>query len=161
MLHWQPEPIRRRNILTHPEFYTHSCGHDSLSLRRFRFCPGCVHEGLLTFAVHDDGCKQWPGSGSGHRHCFCWHCTRNWATGECSHSVACADPGVQQVRRTSDGSGSEKLEIGYVDAQAYIDWVNTGLNCPDTIFAASRVLGPTRQGMLGLEDGAGCGRLSR
>lgn len=34
-------------------------------------------------------------------------------------------------------------------------------NCPDTIFAASRVLGPTRQGMLGLEDGAGCGRLSR
>ena len=79
-----------RNILSHPEFYTDrwdarngcnawssfastvawelpGCGHDSLALRRFRFCPGCVHEGLLTFAVHDEGCKQWPGSGTGHR----------------------------------------------------------------------------------------------
>ena len=27
----------------------------------------CQHEGLLTFAVHDEGCKQWPGSGIGHR----------------------------------------------------------------------------------------------
>ena len=26
-------------------------------------------QGLLTFAVHDDGCKQWPGAGRGHRRC--------------------------------------------------------------------------------------------
>lgn len=140
-----------RNILSHPEYYTHSCGYDSLSLRRFRFCPGCVDEGLLTFAVHDEGCKQWPGSGTGHRHCFCWHCTKKWGT-DCSHSVNCNDPGLQQVRRCSDGSGSEKLEIGFVDAQAYIAWIRTGENCPDTIFENSRILGLTRQGQLKMED---------
>eukprot|EP00435_Cladocopium_sp_Y103_P065172 s207_g27.t1 len=66
--------------------------------------------------------------------------------------VNCTDPGLQQVRRCSDGHGSEKLEIGFVDAQAYITWIRTGENCPDTIFENSRILGLTRQGQLKMED---------
>lgn len=142
-----------RNLLSHPEYYTDRCGSDALALRRFRLCPECVQEGLLTFAVHEDGCKQWPGTMAAHRHCFCWHCTRKWNV-ECSHATVCQDPGIQQVRRTTDGEGSEKLEIGFVNAQAYIQWIGTGLDCPDTLFAggAGRIRGATRQGLLAMED---------
>eukprot|EP00439_Symbiodinium_sp_Y106_P034227 s2063_g4.t1 len=142
-----------RNLLSHPEYYTDRCGHDSLALRRFRLCPECVQEGLLTFAIHEDGCKQWPGTIAAHRHCFCWHCTRKWNV-ECSHATVCQDPGIQQVRRTTDGEGSEKLEIGFVNAQAYIQWIGTGLDCPDTLFAGGtgRIRGATRQGLLAMED---------
>ncbi|OLQ01109.1 hypothetical protein AK812_SmicGene16191 [Symbiodinium microadriaticum] len=141
-----------RNLLSHPEYYTDRCGSDALALRRFRLCPECVQEGLLTFAVHEDGCKQWPGTMAAHRHCFCWHCTRKWNV-ECSHATVCQDPGIQQVRRTTDGEGSEKLEIGFVNAQAYIQWIGTGLDCPDTLFAggAGRIRGATRQGLLAME----------
>lgn len=144
-----------RNILMHPEHYSERCAHDTLALRRFRLCGQCVDEGLLTFAVHEAGCKQWPGSGHGHRHCFCFHCTKVWgAANGCNHSNRCADPGIQQVRRTADGQGSEKLEVGFVDAAAYISWVNGGRSCPPTVFPSGRVQGATRQGQLGMEDRA-------
>ncbi|CAJ1359033.1 unnamed protein product [Effrenium voratum] len=145
-----------RNILSHPEYYTNRCGYDSLSLRRFRLCPECVQEGLMTFAVHEDGCKQWPGISYAHRHCFCWHCTRKWGE-ECTHRVVCEDPGLQQVRRTIDGAGGEMLEMGFVPALAYIEWIQTGMSdaerdCPDTVFPSGRVFGWTRQGRLRMED---------
>eukprot|EP00930_Biecheleria_cincta_P034106 TRINITY_DN23592_c0_g7_i1.p1 TRINITY_DN23592_c0_g7~~TRINITY_DN23592_c0_g7_i1.p1 ORF type:complete len:685 (+),score=106.68 TRINITY_DN23592_c0_g7_i1:24-2057(+) len=141
-----------RNLLSHPEHYTTRCGHDSMPLRRFRLCPDCVGEGLMTFAVHEDGCKQWPGSSGAHRHVFCFHCTRRW--GVCSHGDSCRDPGIQQVRRVADGSGGEKIEVGFVDAQEYINWIRTGANCPPTWFRnqSQAVLGETRQGLLRLED---------
>merc|ERR1711920_481470 len=152
-----------RNILTHPEYYTDRCGTDSMKLRRFRLCPPCVSEGLLTFAVHEAGCKQWPGSASAHRHCFCFHCTSIWGhqRGLCNHQVQCVDCGIQQVRKTSDGAGSEMLEIGFIDAAAYIAWVKGANACPPTKFpatsvrsSAEQVLGSTRQGQLGMENRA-------
>jgi len=151
-----------RNILMHPEYYTQRCGSDGLALRRFRMCPGCVQAGSLTFSVHAEGCKQWPGSGQGHRHTYCWNCTTKWGPGpdECSHSRICSDPGVQQIRRTKDRSGAEMLQIGFVDGQAYIRWIQKGGVCPPTKFKTSsmftssttEVLGATRQGELGMED---------
>ncbi|CAK0858102.1 unnamed protein product [Prorocentrum cordatum] len=126
-----------RNILLHPEYYTDSCGHDRMRLRRYRLCPECVQAGLLTFAVHDEGCKQWPGTASQHTHCFCFHCTRQWGghdggSGRCSHSQQCGDPGIQQVRRILSPSGEEKLEIGFVNPQDYIGWIVNGTPCPPT-----------------------------
>jgi len=144
-----------RNILMHPEHYSERCAHDTLALRRFRLCAQCADEGLLTFAVHEAGCKQWPGSGHGHRHCFCFHCTMTWGSsaGNCSHQVRCSDPGIQQVRQTNDGQGSQKLEIGFIDGDAYIAWVTGRGPCPPTVFPnGHRIHGQTRQGQLGMED---------
>uniref|UniRef100_A0A7S2AML3 Uncharacterized protein n=1 Tax=Alexandrium andersonii TaxID=327968 RepID=A0A7S2AML3_9DINO len=145
-----------KNILLHPEHYSARCEYDTFPLRRFRLCAQCVGEGTLTFAVHESGCKQWPGSGSGHRHCFCFHCARPWGNnnGQCNHSQRCTDPGIQQVRRTADGQGGEKLEIGFIDAAAYIRWIQSGRSCPPTVFPSGRVQGETRQGQLGMEDRA-------
>jgi len=143
-----------RNILMHPEFYTDRCGLDSMALRRYRLCPGCVTEGLLTFAVHESGCKQWPGTRNAHRHCFCFHCTRTWGSGHdntCTHSVQCRDPGIQQVR-TITGADGLSLEIGFIDAEAYKNWVRGRGQCPPTRFPTGSVLGLTRQGNLGMED---------
>lgn len=148
-----------RNILMHPEFYTNHCGHDEKPLRRFRLCPGCVQAGLLTFAVHEAGCKQWPGSGASvrtHRHCFCFHCTREWGTA-CSHRASnCDDPGIQQVRRTVNPEGIEVLELGFIDQKAYIAWIKSSwAACPPTRFPGGDVIyGATRQGQLGMEDKA-------
>jgi hypothetical protein len=148
-----------RNVLLHPEYYTDSCGHDRLQLRRYRLCPECVQVGLLTFAVHDEGCKQWPGIASQHNHCFCFHCTRQWggydsAPGLCNHSHACADPGIQQVRRTRAQGGEETLEIGFVNPQEYISWIVSGTPCPPTVFGSHprQAEGQARQAQLGLED---------
>lgn len=147
-----------KNILLHPEYYTDTCAYDNLNLRRFRLCPDCVTEGLLTFAVHEAGCKQWPGGSSGHRHCFCFHCTKKWGQqpGECHHQSRCQDPGIQQVRRMPDGRGSEKLEIGFICGDAYIAWVNgTSTSCPPTEFPSGQsILGLTRQAQLEMEDTA-------
>eukprot|EP00747_Dinoflagellata_sp_TGD_P029905 gnl/TRDRNA2_/TRDRNA2_134259_c0_seq1.p1 gnl/TRDRNA2_/TRDRNA2_134259_c0~~gnl/TRDRNA2_/TRDRNA2_134259_c0_seq1.p1 ORF type:complete len:666 (+),score=105.72 gnl/TRDRNA2_/TRDRNA2_134259_c0_seq1:108-2000(+) len=153
-----------RNLMLHPEFYTSGCEHDNLQLRRFRICNECVAAGLLTFAVHESGCKQWPGNRNQHRHCFCFNCAREWGK-ECNHQQRCTDPGIQQVRRCGD----EKLEIGYVNAQEYIRWIeaaakpsfsmfggtsaSNSVECPPTRFPdGTIVLGETRQGLLGLED---------
>lgn len=145
-----------KNILLHPEHYDARCGYDAMALRRFRLCPQCVTQGMLTFAVHESGCKQWPGggAGSGHRHCFCFHCTRIWGgPGGCDHSQRCSDPGIQQVRKTQGPDGNTTLELGHIDGQAYIDWINgRRRDCPPTIFRDGQVLGNTRQGVLGLED---------
>jgi len=144
-----------RNILMHPEFYTDHCGYDSVALRRFRLCPGCVEEGLLTFAVHEGGCKQWPGSRSAHRHCFCFHCTQPWGSGSggtCTHAVQCSDPGIQQVRTKLGADGVHFLEIGFIDADAYKAWVRGGDDCPPTRFPIGTVLGTARQANLGMED---------
>jgi len=144
-----------KNILMHPEYYDTSCGHDAMALRRFRFCPQCVKEGLLTFAVHESGCKQWPGGGAGHghRHCFCFHCTTIWGSaGGCNHQCRCTDPGIQQVRRVKGSNDDESLELGFIQGKAYVDWVKGGRTCPPTVFPTSQVLGLTRQGILGMED---------
>jgi len=143
-----------RNLLLHPEHYTDMCGSDKLALRRFRLCPACISAGLLTFAVHEAGCKQWPGSPGGHLHCFCFHCLRPWGSGvgECGHHNQCSDPGIQQVRRIPDSEGSERMEIGYIDADAYIKWVMGGRFCPPTVFENGEALGHTRQGQLGMGD---------
>jgi hypothetical protein len=150
-----------RNVLLHPEYYTDSCGHDRLRLRRYRLCPECVHAGLLTFAVHDEGCKQWPGVASQHNHCFCFSCTRQWggynsAPGQCDHSQQCNDPGIQQVRRTTSHGGEETLEIGFVNPQDYISWIVNGTPCPPTVFTSQprQAGGAARQRELGLEDRA-------
>jgi len=142
-----------RNILSHPEHYGNA-GHDGCPLRRFRLCPECVAEGLLTFAVHEAGCKHWPGSQAGHRHSFCFHCQWKWGT-QCNHSTRCVDPGIQQVRRTTTDDGNEVLEIGFVNGEQYIKWIQKKGSCPDTTFSdGTRVLGATRQGQLGMEDRA-------
>lgn len=143
-----------KNILLHPEFYTGQCGVDSLQLRRFRLCPMCVPEGLLTFAVHEAGCKQWPGSGSGHRHCFCFHCLKKWGKleNECTHQkVDCQDPGIQQLRKSVQG-GVEVLEMGFVDSEEYIRWVREGGVPPPTVFQGSQESGAARQELLGMTD---------
>jgi len=143
-----------RNILMHPEFYTDRCGYDSMALRRFRLCPGCVDEGLLTLAVHGGDCKQWPGTRSAHRHCFCFHCTRPWGSGRggCTHACQCADPGIQQVRTKFGADGGHLLEIGFIDAGAYQAWVRGRGDCPPTRFPTGTVPGATRQASLGMED---------
>jgi len=147
-----------KNILMHPEIYADRCSHDDTALRRFRLCALCIKEGSLTFAVHESGCKQWPGGGAtatGHKHCFCFRCTRVWGAGGCDHNQKCADPGIQQVRRITGGDGMAVLEQGFIPGQAYIDWVKgTSTACPDTTFPSGKVLGATRQGILGMEDRA-------
>ena len=104
------------------------------ALRRFRLCPQCVTEkGIMTFAIHDGACKQWPGSAREHEHQFCFKCTGQWGA-ECRHDRDCADPGIQQVRRVATavpiaGGGQrmvERLEIGHVDSAAYIACLQCG-----------------------------------
>jgi len=154
-----------RNILMHPESYTDRCGNDSVALRRFRLCPGCVDEGMLTFAVHESGCKKWPGTRSAHRHCFCFHCTRPWGNGSggtCAHAVQCSDPGIQQVRTQVGADGCHFLEMGFVDAEAYKAWVQDRGNCPPTRFPTGTVLGTTRQGTWAWRTRRSCrGRFGR
>jgi len=121
-----------RNILMHPEFYTDRCGTDSMALRRFWLCQGCMDEGLLTLAVHGADGKQWPGNKSAHRHCFCFRCTRPWGSGSggtCALKVQCSDPGIQQVMSKLGADGSHFLEIGFIDAEAYITWVQGRGDC--------------------------------
>merc|ERR1712072_1215365 len=103
--------IINRTLLLHPEYYTNHAALDMCPLRRYRLCHSCAESGILMLAVHADGCKQWPGGGSAHRHCFCFSCIRTWGA-ECNHQVRCADPGIQQVRTNHGG-----LEIGYVSGQ--------------------------------------------
>jgi len=153
-----------RNILMHPEYYTEDTAYDHCPLRRYRVCPGCVGEGSMLMAAHGEGCKQWPGSSSAHHHQFCFCCTRPWGRGEgeCGHGRAtCVDPGIQQVRRNGD-----KLEIGFVSAPQYLEWLN-GVRAqpPPTVFRTGNFIdkfrvsrtvpvesGPDRQRDLGLED---------
>lgn len=147
-----------RNLLLHPEYYTDRCGHDGIKLRRFRVCPECVLEGQMLLTQHEEGCKQWPGSRSAHRHAFCFSCTSPWGQGPglCHHSIRCSDPGIQQIRRTVGRDGDEILDIGFVDAQEYISWLRGHRqDPPPTIFrGGEQALGATRQGALGLEDKA-------
>jgi len=154
-----------KSILAHPEYYIDRCGYDQMQLRRFRLCEPCVGEGQLTFAVHESGCKQWPGGGPGHghRHCFCFSCMRVWGGGEnqCSHSCRCTDPGIQQVRRSTDPGGREVLELGYISGQNYIKWMNNvslfgrgrDVACPPTVWKSGhQTPGLTRQSQLNMED---------
>eukprot|EP00927_Polykrikos_kofoidii_P046488 TRINITY_DN40718_c0_g1_i1.p1 TRINITY_DN40718_c0_g1~~TRINITY_DN40718_c0_g1_i1.p1 ORF type:complete len:711 (-),score=118.83 TRINITY_DN40718_c0_g1_i1:160-2292(-) len=134
-----------RNLLSHPEHYSHE-------LRRFRVCPPCLQEGLLTFAVHHSGCKQWPGYGDGHWHVFCFICTGEWQK-ECGHAKQCKDPGIQQVRKVQGHDSLETLEIGFVDSAKYIAWMEGKRSaCPPTVFRGFEVRGDTRQGQLGMSD---------
>jgi len=140
-----------RTLLLHPEYYVGSASYDNCPLRRFRLCRGCVEGGVLMLAVHADGCKQWPGGGSAHRHCFCFSCTRTWDS-ECSHGNVCTDPGIQQVRSRGD-----RLEIGHVNGQEYLRWLH-GLRPepPPTAFPMEpfEASGAERQRLLGMEDRA-------
>jgi hypothetical protein len=139
-----------RIILTHPEYYIQSCSYSQVPLRRRRFCKGCVSQGTLMIAEHSDACKHWPGDERQHRHAFCFACCRTWNS-ECSHSARdCADPGIQQVRRREDD-----LEIGFVNGQQYIEWINGArAEPPDTIFPSEprAVSGADRQRDLAMEN---------
>lgn len=138
-----------KTLLLHPEYYVGSAAYDNCPLRRYRICPGCVDSGVLMLAVHADGCKQWPGGGSAHRHCFCFSCTRTWGT-ECGHGQNCADPGIQQVRKKD-----AKLEIGHVDGQAYLEWLRGNQEAPPpTLYPSEPSVedGAERQRQLKMED---------
>jgi len=135
-----------KTLLLHPEYYVQSATYSGCALRRYRLCPECLNGGMLMLANHGGECKQWPGYGRGHRHVFCFACTRQWGTG-CDHGKpGCADPGVQQVRKVGD-----KLEIGYVDSQEYIQWLNgqRGLP-PPTKFPSGPVAGDCWQRQLNM-----------
>jgi hypothetical protein len=162
-----------RNLLAHPEFYTESCYYDSQALRRFRLCPLCAtQDGVMTLAVHDGACKQWPGNAREHRHQFCFKCTGQWGVA-CRHDNDCRDPGIQQVRRVAvcqpcgPGGGGEgrtrtveRLEIGLVDSAAYMACLQRGASpdvrdFPPTVFPdGSQVSGAARQAALGMTDRA-------
>mmetsp|Transcript_9448 Transcript_9448/g.22394 ORF Transcript_9448/g.22394 Transcript_9448/m.22394 type:complete len:687 (+) Transcript_9448:23-2083(+) len=139
-----------RTLLLHPEYYVASASCDGCPLRRFRLCRECVEgSGVLMLAVHAEGCKQWPGGGSAHRHCFCFSCTRPWGS-QCGHGTVCADPGVQQVR-----SRGGHLEIGHVDGAEYLRWLGGERpEPPPTEFSAEPLVadGAERQRELGMED---------
>lgn len=137
-----------KNLLLHPEYYIQSAAYDRCALRRYRLCPECIGGGMLMLAVHGGECKQWPGYGRGHQHCFCFACTRKWGEG-CSHqSLDCQDPGVQQVRITRDG-----LELGHVDGQEYIQWLQNKVPVPPpTVYPSGREEGMDRQTRMGLTN---------
>ena len=124
-----------RTVLLHPEYYTEDTSYDHCPLRRFRICRGCVAQGNIMLACHPEGCKQWPGGGSGHTHVFCFSCTRLWAPDDedphvCNHHKQCVDPGIQQVRRQG-----EALEIGMVNHVEYLAWLDgTRPLPPSTLF---------------------------
>jgi len=109
--------MMNRTLLLHPEYYVGRASVDDCPLRRYRLCPGCVGAGFLTLSVHADGCKQWPGGGTAHRHCFCFSCTKIWGS-ECNHGMRCVDPGIQQIRRIAG-----HLEIGFVNGEEYLKWL--------------------------------------
>ena len=122
------------HLLANPKHYTERCEHNSLPLRKYRICPECISEGLLTLAEHDGECKQWPGYGRGHKHCFCFHCTGKWDE-ECNHGNTCRDPGIQQIRKI-ERDGKTTMQIGFVNAEAYIRWKEHGTGkCPETFYA--------------------------
>lgn len=137
-----------KSLLSHPEYYVEAAYYSNCALRRYRMCPQCVHGGILMLAVHGGECKQWPGHGRGHQHCFCFACTRTWGSG-CDHgSRDCRDPGVQQVRRVGDN-----LELGFVDGAAYIKWLRGEVSePPPTSFPSGVEYGGARQARLGLTD---------
>merc|ERR1712087_518640 len=95
---------------------------------------------------------HWPGDGRSHRHNFCFACARPWGT-ECGHGASgCADPGIQQLRKSGD-----HLEIGFVNGQEYLDWLcGRCANPPPTIFSSEPCIvnGSERQRYLGMEDKA-------
>jgi len=141
-----------KNLLLHPEYYILDAFHDHCSLRRYRLCPECIQGGIIMLAVHSEGCKQWPGGGRGHQHCFCFACTRPWGRG-CNHgSTDCRDPGIQQVRVRSD----DQIELGYVDGGEYLRWLNREIpEAPPTRWACGeQELGSVRQQRLGLVNQA-------
>lgn len=138
-------------ILIHPEYYVQSCSYSRTPLRRRRFCKGCAEEGVLMIAEHVDACKHWPGDSRSHRHNFCFACSRTWGS-ECDHGTTCSDPGIQQIRRNGD-----HLEIGFVNGQEYLAWLNGQRpNPPPTNFTSEPcvVSGEERQRGLGMEDKA-------
>jgi len=136
-----------KTLLLHPEYYTASASYDHCPLRRYRLCRGCTASGVLLLAVHADGCKQWPGGGSAHRHCFCFSCSKPWS--ECGHGVSCSDPGIQQVR-LRDGIP----EIGHVNGKEYLSWLKgSRQDPPPTIFESGpEVSGVERQRTLRMVD---------
>jgi len=136
-----------KNLLMHPEYYTQSSEYDRCPLRRYRLCQECLEGGALMLAVHNEGCKQWPGAGRGHQHVFCFHCTRRW--GQCDHRTQCVDPGIQQVRKVDD-----HLEIGFVAAPAFLSWVAGGGTPPPTVYGPTQEDGTVRQERLGLDRSA-------
>jgi len=146
------EEIREmnKNLLLHPEYYIESAPFSSIPLRRYRVCKECVAVGVLMLGVHGGECKQWPGYGRGHHHCFCFACTRKWGS-ECDHgNRSCADPGIQQIRRIED-----RLDIGYVDGPAYLSWLKGEQSQPPpTMFSNEpcTVQGASRQRALGMEN---------
>lgn len=137
-----------RNLLLHPEYYVSAAQYSNCPLRRYRLCAQCVRGGMLMLAMHGGECKQWPGYGRGHQHVFCFACTREWNRG-CSHQATdCCDPGVQQVR-VRDG----ELELGYVDGEAYLRWLNNkARDPPPTRYASGEEHGASRQARLKLTD---------
>lgn len=147
------------NLLRHPEYYVESAYYDLCALRRYRLCTTCLEGGCLMLAVHGGECKQWPGSGRGHQHVFCFACSRSWGrTGDrgwhnagCDHgSTDCKDPGVQQVRRVGDS-----LEVGFVDGKEYLKWLRGEIHqAPPTVFPKSGQSAPgsQRQEDLGLTN---------
>eukprot|EP00928_Gymnodinium_smaydae_P028291 TRINITY_DN21605_c0_g4_i1.p1 TRINITY_DN21605_c0_g4~~TRINITY_DN21605_c0_g4_i1.p1 ORF type:complete len:697 (-),score=69.87 TRINITY_DN21605_c0_g4_i1:93-2183(-) len=148
-----------KNLLSHPEYYVESAPYSSIPLRRYRICCQCAEGGVLMLAVHGGECKQWPGYGNGHHHCFCFACTRTWGSG-CNHSSqTCADPGVQQVRCLGDA-----LQVGHVDSNAYIRWLRgEERDPPPTVFAdGSTESGNDRQQRLEMTDRAAlCAEMNR
>jgi hypothetical protein len=139
-----------KNLLLHPEYYQEYMG---VNLRRYRLCHECIGQGFLTLCVHDGGCKHWPGSGTGHRHIFCFSCLKVWGS-QCDHSTVCRDPGIQQVRKVGD---PPHLEVGYVNAQEYLRWLQGSVrNAPPTIWVSGyNEDGNARQSALGMTNKAG------
>lgn len=148
-----------RNILLHPEYYEARAFYDAVPLRRYRLCEQCVSGGILMLAAHGGACKQWPGTGvgNGHHHCFCFACARPWnQPGGCAHGDPnCKDPGIQQVRINDAG---DSLEVGYVNAEAYLRWADDRSNSlvpPPTRFRSGyQEPGQNRQDRLGLTNKA-------
>jgi len=141
--------VINRTMLLHPEYYVERASCDDCPLRQYRLCPGCVEAGILMLAMHAEGCKQWPGGGSAHRHCFCFSCTKTWGS-ECNHGVRCTDPGIQQVRKISD-----RLEIGHVNGDEYLKWLRgERADPPPTAFPTepATVDGMERQEGLGMAE---------
>eukprot|EP00928_Gymnodinium_smaydae_P025441 TRINITY_DN20259_c0_g1_i1.p1 TRINITY_DN20259_c0_g1~~TRINITY_DN20259_c0_g1_i1.p1 ORF type:complete len:743 (+),score=40.56 TRINITY_DN20259_c0_g1_i1:32-2260(+) len=139
-------------LLSHPEYYTMHADLDRCPLRRYRLCAQCVAGGVLMLAVHEGACKQWPGYGRGHHHCFCFACARPWDPDlkqGCHHgSRSCKDPGIQQVRKVGNA-----LEVGFVDAAAYMSWLQgRSQSPPPTVFSTGSASGQDRQEALGMTD---------
>lgn len=104
-------------------------------------------------ADHSQGCQAWPREGieEGHKHRFCFRCAKPWKLGGHGH---CVDVGVQQVRLTSKTS-PRSLEVGHINCEAYITWleqhaVEPPAEPPVTVFLDAEETGSDRQKRLGL-----------